>query len=97
MLIESFFVTIIAVFSVFGMYCVAKMLLGCFDSHVLAAVVLEPSDDLEALKLKIREADATCICGKCGVLVLIPESRENDKIIMDYVEFKGFMYFYYKC
>ena len=51
MLIESFFATIIAVFSVFGMYCVTKMLLGCFGSHVPAAVVIEPSDDLDVLKL----------------------------------------------
>ncbi len=97
MLVESVFSVVIAVFAVFGIYCIIKMFFGCFYSRVPAAVVLESSDDLDVLKMKVREADAQCLCGKCGIVVLIPESRKNDENIRKYVENRGYICLYYVC
>ena len=96
MLIESVFSAVIAVFAVFGVYCMLKMFFCNFYSNVPAAVVLEPSDDIEILKIKIRDAESLCLCGRCGIVVIIPENRENDKSIINYVENRGFAYLYYK-
>jgi len=97
MLIESVFSAVIAVFAVFGVYCTLKMFFGNFYSNVPAAVILEPSDDIEILKIKIKDAESLCLCGRCEIIILIPECRENDTTIMNYVENKGYMYLYYKC
>jgi len=97
MLIESVFAASIAVLAVFGLYCILKLFFGNFCSGVPAAVVIQPFDDLEILKMKIREAEALCLCGRCSVIVLIPEDRKNDKKIMEYIENAGYLSFYYSC
>ena len=95
MIIESVFSVVISVFAVFGVYCAAKMFFGCFYSEIPAAVIVEASDDLEILKMKIREADSVCLCGKCGMIIFVPKSLECDENIIQYVKIRGYNYFYY--
>ncbi len=97
MIIEAVFLSSIAVFAVFGLYSCVKLLFCSLFGGVSAAVVLESGDDIEILDLKIKEADKACFCGRCGVLILIPESREKDKNITDHIEKSGYLYLYYKC
>ena len=97
MLIESVFTVTIAVFAVFGVYCILKIFFGNFCSGVPAAVVLLPFEDLEALKIKIREAEALCICGRCSMVILLPDELKNDEDIRKYVENSGYMQYYYTC
>jgi len=97
MLIESVFSVVIAVFAVFGIYCLVKVFFANFYSNVPAAVILEPCDDLEILKIKIRDAESLCLCGRCGVVIFIPRHLENDENIKNYVENRGYLYLYYVC
>lgn len=97
MIIETVFLSAIAAFAVFGLYSCVNLLFCSLFGGVSAAIVLESGDDIEILNFKIKEAHKACFCGRCGVLILIPETREKDKNIMDYIEKSGCLYLYYKC
>ena len=95
MLIESVLTTVIAVFAVFGFYCALRLYFCNLCSGIPAAVVLLPSDDVETLRIKLREAESLCLCGRCSVIVLIPVELKNDENIIKYVENTGYRQLYY--
>ena len=92
---ESVFLAVAAVFTSFGMFCFVKLWFSGFGDNVHSAIFLESGDDTEMLDMKIKEAGKSWLYGRCGVVILIPESRRTDPNIKDYIESKGLKTVYY--
>ena len=93
---ESVFLAVAAVFTAFGLFCFIKLWFSGFGDGIYSAIFLESGDDAEILDMKIKEASGSWLYGRCGIIILIPESRRTDPGISDYVKNKGLKTVYYK-
>ena len=95
-MLESVFLAIAAVFSAFGLFCFVKLWFSDLGNDAYSAIFLESGDDSEILDMKIREAGRSWLYGRSGIVILIPESRNYDRSIADYIKNKGLKAIYYK-
>ncbi len=93
---ETVFLAVAAVFTAFGMFCFVKLWFSGFGDNIYSAIFLENGDDTEILNMKIRESGKSWLYGRCGIIILIPESRRIDPNMTDYIQRKGLKAFYYR-
>ena len=80
MVIETIFIVSLAVFAVFGIHCSLRIFAEwMFAVHYPAAVYAEVDADPEMVIFEVKNANRGCLCGKCGVIVLV--EGENPELI----------------
>ena len=96
MILESVFTVIAAIFTCFGLFCFVKIWFSGFGEDSYSAVFLENGDDSTILDIKIKNSGGSWLYGRCGVVVIIPESRRTDSQINKYILKKGLKAVYYR-
>ena len=87
MIIEAIFLAFLVMFSLLGFWSFGKTLIAYFVlSPCRLAVTLESGDDIELLRLKIREVRSEFCCRRHRITVLIPESRAEDTELCEFLE-----------
>jgi hypothetical protein len=80
MIAETIFIVSLSVFAVFGIHCSLRILAeSLFAVHYPAAVYAEADADPEEVMFEVKSANRGCLCGKCGVIVLV--EGENYELI----------------
>lgn len=80
MIIETIFIVSLSVFAVLGIhFCLRFFAESIFAVHYPAAVYAEVNADPETVIFEVRNANRGCLCGKCGVIVLV--EGENAELI----------------
>lgn len=79
MLYEVIFVVLLSLSAVYGIYCAVRVMVAWITAtRIQIAVVLEPFEDAEALRMKIVEAKNNSYGNRTDVFVLIPIERADD-------------------
>ena len=87
MIIEAIFLALLVLFSLLGFWSFGKTLIARFAlSPCQLAVTLELGDDIELLRLKIREVRSEFCCRRHRITVLIPASRAEDIELRNFFE-----------
>ena len=80
MIIETIFIVALSVFSVFGIhFCLRLLAEAIFADHYPAAVYAKENEDPQTVMINIKNARQRCLCGKCGVIVLV--EGENTELV----------------
>ena len=96
MIIEAIFLALLVMFSLLGFWSFGKTLIARFAlSPCKLAVTLEAGDDIELLRLKIREVHSEFCCRRHRITVLIPESRAGDTEIYRFLDDNGVDYLFF--
>ena len=96
MVLESSFVAVVSIFAAFGLFCFVKLWFSSFGDGIYSAIFLEKGDDVEILDMKIREVGRSGLYRHGEVLILVPENRNYDQNIKEYIESKRLKVIYYR-
>ncbi len=87
MIIEVIFLALLVLFALLGFWSLGRMLIARFALNACrVAVTLEDSDDIELLRLKIREVHSEFYCRRHRIVVLVPERRAGEFAIFEMLE-----------
>lgn len=94
MVFETIFTVALSLFSLFGIYCFIRIMASKLASiHYPAAIYVEWDSKIEDVMLDVIAARQSCLCGKCGVIVLI--NGENPEVKRE-LDREGIPYIYIK-
>ncbi len=87
MIIEAIFLALLALFAVFGFYSAGRLIISRYaQSCCRVAVTLEDGDDIELLRLKLRDVRSEFYCRRHRIVVLIPARRSGEFAICEMLE-----------